>query len=82
MKLKTLIVALLRGISIVVLISGCKNIELKFRPNFFIGDPEKGRIVNEKGEEISCIEEKFANYACMSIDDINKLRRVLKSRCK
>ena len=48
----------------------------KFDPDFHISDYEKGSITNGT-EEISCREVKFNDYACMNIEKIKELNKIL-----
>lgn len=84
MRLKTLIEGLLLVILIALLMgsSSCRREAAKFRPKFYVGDPTAARIINRDGETVSCMEEKFLDYGCLHVDQINQLRRILLKRCR
>jgi len=50
---------------------------IKFNPDFYIGDSENIQIVPESGPVISCMDEVFDHFACMSEEKIKELRVIL-----
>jgi hypothetical protein len=46
----------------------------KWQPRIYIGAPEKSAIHRQAGQEVvSCAQEDFSDYLCMSSDDLSKL---------
>lgn len=50
-----------------------------FNPDFFVTDFRVGGIVSERGEVILSSEPAFNEYACMHINKVKELRRLLYS---
>ncbi len=58
------------------LISACRK-PVYFNPDFYVADFRVGGIVSERGETILSNEPAFNEYACMHINKVKELRRLL-----
>lgn len=59
-------------------IAGCKGVY--FNPDFFVADHTSGGIVSERGEVILSSDERFDEFACMHIEKVKELKRLLMSK--
>jgi len=68
---------MLLKISILFLLASCQQ-GIKFHPDFYIGDYQNERIVNENNIEVFSYEESFNDFACMHKTKVKELAEILK----
>jgi len=65
-------------IIIILSLIGCKGVS--FNPDFHVGDHLTQTIASERGDIIPTDSPRFDEFACMHIDKIKELKRLLLSR--
>jgi len=57
------------NVLLIILISSCKEVTV------WTIDDKTAEIVNPKDERISCYDERVREFACLTIDDLLRLKR-------